>query len=343
MTTELKPYRKPQEHPSVTGPEALAEAKLGLYFPVDLSAALGEIAKANRLGEWPQEDPNLSPEHVAAYFIGHAINSNLQRLIPSPSKPFMGVEILSLPEDQTGTDQPQNVLLLGSSSEGSYLLEQVALNKIGVSVRNHTTIDFSLLPLRRIKHTVPEASLVEKRNFNERNFYTTKQPQKNVLLHGDASTIALPDGSQDIVMTDLFFGSTTDETEKNVLNNVARMTRNGGQLLMKASALSPLLVEQMKAAGHGVGEWWEGFAKIFSDTPKDNLRDGYLGLTPEQWKTLGIMYTDFVSSRYFGNNRFTDPEQIKKFVEGTGDFKVREIFNVTKRQNGYFAIRAEKI
>lgn len=100
-------------------------------------------------------------------------------------------------------------------------------------VNNHWTIDVSTLPLKRINAAIPETIDYSSLDETQRRslLQGTKQGSQ-ILVRADAAQMPFPDEFFDLVLADLFFGSSPSAQEHQIITDVARVTKRGGQSLL---------------------------------------------------------------------------------------------------------------
>lgn len=327
---------------SASESQSLAQQGLGLYYPNDLLGSLEKIGQLNNLSWTLDDHAAATPAEVAAYFLGQEIACRAwkNQPCPSPALPFSQVDRLHIPT----SPQPKNILLLGCAGVESYTLEQSMLRKVGIVPKTHWTVDFSSFPLRRIAMKVRGIATFDSLpEYVQQRLLYGIDFHPSVLLQTDAAFLPLPDKSIDFVFADLFFGSQNRQGEGQILKEVGRILNNNGQLILKASILSPIPIyrEILRQEMNSVGiKWRREMAMLYGDD-KFTGRDNYLGLTPQQWLELGEHYSRFVLTYYLGSNRFTSLGQIYEFMKA-GGFAVQEDTSHLPAEFDYVAIRAKK-
>jgi SAM-dependent methyltransferase len=337
-----------------TLPQLLSQENLGLYNPQDLRSELKKIGDANNINSWQiGNETSEQNEETVAYFLGQDVACKLWRSARTRnlSMPFLGVEKLTIPDKEKQT--PQDVLLVGCASIGSYELEQKALEELGIPVRNHWTIDISNLPLQRIKKSLPKTVFFDNLPAQKQQALLQGEPAENqILLKQDAKDMPVPNGFFNIVMTDLLFGSVGSDTEKQILKEIGRVMKPDGQFIMRASVVSDTNIQKMPPIMDITGLGWYQYMKSnYGENPLTQ-RDNYMNLTHEQWTEFGKLYSNFIQKHYYGKDRFRSFDEIKKFIEQTGELKlqeqVEETFEIGMPEKThpdplkYYALRASK-
>ena len=293
-----------------------AEHKVGLYRPEDLHESLQEIAKANGVPDWGILQ---NSDSLVSYYLGYAVMTQLMRYQndANPTKPFFGIDRLSIPEALSRN--PVDVLRFGCASESSHLLERQALSSMGIQIHAHTTIDMCKVPLVR-------CGLVN--NDNRFSF-----------IQGDASSLDKEDASIDLATTDLLLGSMPREKESAILADVRRVLRPDGSLLMKVMAGT--------SSGNppeDLGLQWR--AGVLQRYGESDGRDQYVGFSRDQWDQLGRNYRDFIIPTYDDSYKYQDLEEIEKVLTNAG-FKTTDAQKIDSDtpdpQKGFFALLARKM
>jgi ubiquinone/menaquinone biosynthesis C-methylase UbiE len=293
-----------------------AEHKVGLYRPEDLHESLREIAEANGLPEWGKVE---NSDYLTSYYLGYAIMTQLMRHQEdaNPTKPFLGVDRLSLPE--TLLKKPTDILRFGCASESSHLLEREALLSMGVQIGTHITVDMCKIPLTR-------CNLIN----NDSRFS---------FCQGDASNLDSANASMDLATTDLLLGSMPREKEVAILNDVRRVLRPDGTLLMKVMAGT-----SSGNPSEDLGLQWR--TDVIKKYGEDGDCDNYIGLMKNQWEQLGQNYRSFILQTYDGSNKYEDLNEIKQILMRVG-FKTTDVQKIdndmTDPGKGFFALLAEKV
>lgn len=293
-----------------------ADNKVGIYHPQDLDQSLKEIAKSNDNNEWGGLQQELDK---TAYYVGYATHWNIQGNVESDSTPFQDFDKLHFPPEFH--EKPLDILRFGCAGEMSLEIEMDYYKKTGITVKNHTTIDLSPIPLKRI--------------------LLSGQIKTNPKI-ANATSLPFPDSSFDLLVTDQLLGSNSREKELALLKEIRRVAKPDSQIVMKVFAgLGTEGINKNKGF-----EWRENAINKFGE---ENGRDKYVGLTQYQWAKLGMHYANFVNSVYFNpNTSFSNFGEIEKLFNQAG-FKIEESISygnpnpVESKSTGDLIIRTSKI
>jgi hypothetical protein len=307
----------------------LANQDLSVFYPEDLDAALAQIARSSchdyqqaspQAGAYPSKEWSTTEDGLdtVAYYLGYAIHWNLLGDRESESTPFQDLEKLSLP--RALTESSLDILRFGCAGEMSIVIELEKLRQAGIRINSHTTVDLSPIPIGRIKSAGLETDAVQE----------------------NACNLHFPDHSFDLFTSDQILGSNEREKERALLSELYRVGKDQSYLIMKV--FCGLGTQGLRP--HTGLKWRAEAIEKYGET---NGRDGYIGLTEDQWQQLGERYVRFVNNAYFNPlTSYCSIKEIGAMLATTGFGIEQSLDYETKKVNGPertgdFIILARKI
>ncbi len=329
----------------------MAKNYTGLYRPNNLIDALNKIGQSNGIQPWVDLKSEKRARKVA-YFLGQEQACMLCSSYQSRSgfEPFSQLDRFNFPADLTDSENPVDVLLVGCASAASYSLEQNALNKAGIKVKNQWTVDISKLPLKRIRRLIPNTEFInELSQLNKEKIYRGIIGGKQILLNDDIRSSEVPENHFNLVLTDLFFGSSPRQVEEKILRSICLKLKNKGKLVLKASVLTDENIDYLKPLMDSIGEIWrDHIINIYGENQQRGI-DNFIGLSETQWMEFGKLYSDFMRETYFGDNRFKSYQEVEDFVQGNNLFRItdqvidKELINPDEESAQFITFLAEKV